>query len=166
VSEEWRRIAEFQRPISGLRLMVTADAEIEIRSLEVPDIVYRSVRLRANEQFNIGAVHLPLPSSFSVFLRSSDPNCQCQIQAEYIEEVTTLLLDMRYLYGPMGLGIPMPAVRPPPYVDIGRQPLETLDAIRTQEEPKQPKTSPGITRLQAFKRELDETTPEKKKKAR
>jgi len=178
VSEEWRRIAEFRRSISSLRLFVTADAEIEIRSGRT---VLHRVSLSARNSLLLDSTSLfPwLPPSFSVFLNSVDPQCQCEVQANYIEEVTTLplALDMRYLYGPMGLGIPMLAVTGMP-IDwslLGREISETairrpLSELATSipkeqlKEEKQEKPIPGITRLQAFKRELEEEKPKKKQK--
>lgn len=176
MSEEWKLVAEFQRPISRLQLSVISDAEIEIRD-RYQGVVNRYF-LSANVNWQT-TCEFPR-SGFSVWLRSRDPNCQCQIHAEYIDEVTTLpsVLDMRYLYGLMGLGIPMPVsglpldvssfyVNRSPYADISGPlrpqpyPIDTIGKeTAKQDKPQTP--SPGITRLQAFKRELEETETKKK----
>jgi hypothetical protein len=174
VSEEWRKIEEFRRPVANLRLTVSADAEIEIRSRE--RIVHAS---HVSADQTLALTHV-FDSPLSIWLKNRDPNCICMIHADYIEETTTLplALDMRYLYGPMGLGIPMAGGLPldvssfyvnrSPYADIGGPLRPEPDTTHTigKETAKQDKPQtpvPGITRLQAFKRELDET-PKKKQK--
>jgi len=187
VSENWRRIAEFRRPISSLRLTVSADAEIEIRH---NGLATHNISVPANNFIELDARTYPrLPTSFSVFLRSDDPSCQCQIQAEYTEAVTDVLhdaafprnipiVDMRLLYGPMGLGFPfalsvsgnlldytvVPANQPPSIVDALRRDARAIEeAQRPKEQLKEEKPCPGITRLQAFKRELEEEEKPKEK---
>lgn len=176
MSEEWRKVAECRRPVSRLELTVSADADIEIRSSG--GTVVDSISLWAGGSWQ-SASFLPLAwlrDPFSIWLKSNDPNCQCSLHAGYIEETTTLplALDMRYLYGPMGLGIPLPYARPITisrgdrpnargsdydYLlpDIGERFLG-----REVKEDKPQTPVPGITRLQAFKRELDEEKPKEK----
>lgn len=172
MSEEWRRIQGF-RGVSRLRVIVTSDAEIEVRS-HAQSSIHGPIHLSAGEIFDF--VPTLFPDSFSLWLKSDDPNCQCQIQAEYREDVTDLplALDMRFLYGPIGLGIPItgnpldyqipipaPALRSisPSIVDALRRDAR---AIEEAKQPKEEKPCPGVTRLQAFKRELEEEKPTKK----
>jgi len=188
-NENWRRIQGF-RGASRLRVSVSADAVIQLRTNgEHHGSTLRIWRvLSAGETYEFGAPMLqPLPPSFSVWLKSDDPNCQCQIQAEYIEETTHPIIEtydlgrnrpvnMAVGYGLMGLGIPMLVSGLPldvrslglyPYADIGGpirpQPYPT-DTIgkdtAKQDKPQTP--TPGITRLQAFKRELEEEKPKEK----
>jgi len=199
---EWRRIQGF-RGVSRLRVTVTSDADIELRANQS---VHGPMHLSAGELFDLHG--FIFPDSFSLWLRSDDPNCQCLINAEYTENVTRPIhelidgpvenelnraFDMRFLYGPMGLGIPMgitgnpvdyhihvppnvpisvqvppPTVghpAPRPYEIVRERHLRRLREERKEAEPsKEEKPCPGITRLQAFKRELEEEKPKKKRK--
>jgi len=186
VSEGWRRIQGF-RGVSSLRVTVTSDAEIEIRA---DGGVWGHNRLSAGETYECPSMPVMLPNSFSVWLKSDDPNCQCQIQAEYSEEVTDVPIDMvsrrhgntqvfnmAVGYELMGLGIPMVIpmsgnpldyqVRASRPYDIVRERYmrnlrEEITFFKEAESSKEEKPCPGVTRLQAFKRELEEEKPKKK----
>lgn len=183
MSEEWRRIAGFQRSVSNLRLSVTADAEIQIRTMGGGTVIDILSLPAGGSWQSTSVIALPwLINPFSVWLKSDDPNCQCQIQAEYSEDVTRRIdevvqegviraLDMRFLYGPMGLGIPLSVTgnpldyqirAPRPYDIVRERYMQNLREEVKAEPPKEEKPSPGITRLQAFKRELEEEKPKKK----
>lgn len=174
MSEEWRRIQGF-RGVSRLRVTVTSDAEIELR---VRQSMQEHIHISAGETRELPVLFL---DPFSLWLKSDDPNCQCQIQAEYTEDLTDVVhgitispvVDMRFLYGPMGLGIPAfsglvgdaslfaPQVHFQPQPPIPEQQRVKPEKPQIQETEK---PCPGITRLQAFKRELEEEKPKEKEK--
>lgn len=181
----WRRIEGFRRAISRLQISVSADAEIQIRSEDT--VVDRMVIAAGESWRNTSIPLLWLNNPFSVWLRSDDPNCQCQIQAEYSDDLTPVtdvpigvtvvnpiahIANMAVGYGLIGLGIPLAVTgmmldldASAPFVYTRPTRSISIHAEREQVKQEQPQTPcPGITRLQAFKRELEEEKPEKKQK--